>query len=729
MTDLQITSYPSETKAQIAAFLTKIHPEGTGKHINFLYRDFSDPYSIEKRIGGVPGTAHEIIGSVLDRIPLAGCHNLVHSFNPFKNKKVSGISLSNLNKIDTIALSFITKKSGNEQVFIDHLLKFCDANDLPMPNAFSLTGNGDVDIFYCIGNNSGKILKGVRVLGELIAYRLDPALSELDQIGVHYKTKMSTFKFNGSVRLPGTMDPRSRTMCQFFTTNAEEYTYQGLFELIHSERFGGKTGTKSQKVDLSQVIGHASSVSVRNDSVGRMIQTRIDGLLQLARTCNLKPYSVDALFIMANCCRGRYFTQSQTKKKMRELAEIIGVEVSDKKLNKILKSDLHKFKTETIAEKLGMSINDEAFIEAFHVKGKYKKPQPKKLNNSQIKKAELYIAVAKELVYCNQAAWLISARTGHSIDRVKKCCVDLRKGLDLITKWSRTTLDDIDFILEQFGRKTAVPKKEKTKEEEEKKCAEKCEAENPIFTTRAKGVFCFEGGSWISPAKKALPSETKRSANCINLQYSVCVMENKPSVKRLPRTPFLLPPILIEAILTGKRPSEFSGQSILTKVPNIYEAMYYYCRDMRVKYTSCRKELMEAYKRHDSTRTNELTAECNTYAHKISSAVAQYNAQIELIKTCQPQFREFNPVKVCIEYAKAKKLAEAAKPKPKLTKAQKAAHRLRVDYGRELGRQMTYYRIVSGWISAPKEVAEHAGYEHYMYTLQMQYCKETNSYR
>ena len=480
-----INDFEKNTETQMTAYFDTLHP--TINKARFVVMFGS---STGYELSGISNYIKKHFMNDFEKYKYENIFCTVNATNKFAHGESKDRNVKCIYHYDTLMFDIDAKGenlSGLENQLVDEFLSFCEMRQFPAPNAFSYSGSGGIHLYYTIKPcypGLGKAIKSLKyIMAEKISEFLD---SYRDSFGMDYMVDVKVFDDMRMDRVPGTMNPKTGRMCEFFTTNVDRYTFNILLnynddiELLDWNRilkaaknnyFYGKD--KHTKIILSankkkKPINRAKSdLNYKEDILYPMLKKRIDGFFKLADMgYDFKGARETSCFALRQICRNCETDKETEIELLHKLNECFYEPFNESfLLNHTDSPRQYKFSNEVLAAHLGLDVNDELFVKAFHAKPKLVKEYG--LNKGMLRRAKTFLAVAGELVKDkNITIREMVNRTGYTLDQVKKASAFLRKDPAALAKWSTTTLDDYDFIVDYLRTHNAwgnTPQKQEKK--------------------------------------------------------------------------------------------------------------------------------------------------------------------------------------------------------------------------------------------------------------------------
>lgn len=499
MTDITIKRFKHNTKEQFEAYLYFLHGMINEGRIVIKIGDGTD----SRRISGNIEYVTKRFLPELNRKPDTRYYNAycsINIYNKFKNKNVSEMNINNLYCFDNLMFAFETEDKntfGREENFIESFLKYCKEKEIALPNAFSYTGDGGVHVYYKIIPCYPNLGKALYALKNMMAIKFNDFVKEYyDSNNLEYYVEPKVFEEKGFDRIPGSMNSNSGTMCEFFQIQGiPTYTYQMLLDFQQNEidelrwdkiaqaaqhvfKYGKH---KKYKIDYSKYkktnpcYNNQNKTGQGREKLVNMINRRINGFFELADAgYDFLGYEQPALFALSRFCKKNGMPNNDEYETLCKLNDRFIQPLTDMDILQIVNNPVFKkYRNQTLASNIGLKDTDTIFINAFHVSTKTIPEYGMKKDRRN--KAESYIAIAKFMKNHKDATnQEISDNTGYSIDKVKRAAAKFRKSEADLENWSKTTLDDYDFITGYFSddynkmvKRRGLDKKE-IKEDDEK---------------------------------------------------------------------------------------------------------------------------------------------------------------------------------------------------------------------------------------------------------------------
>lgn len=476
VTDITIKRFEHNTKDQVEAYLNYLHGMINEGRIIVKIGDGTD----SRRISGNIEYIQKRFIPELNRRPDTQYHNAycsVNVYNKFKDKKVSEMNFNNLYCFDNLMFAFETDDEntfGREKFFVESFIEYCKKKEIALPNAFSYTGDGGVHIYYRLKPCYPNLNKAIYALKNMMAIEFNNFVKEyFDLNNLEYYIEPRVLEEKGFDRIPGSMNTHSGTMCEFFVIDGmPTYTYQMLLDFQQDEiddlrwdkiaqaaqhvfKYGKH---KNYKIDYSKYKKNAPC-NKNQDKIGQgreklvnMLNRRINGFFELADAgYDYFGYEQPALFAMSRFCKTNNMPYEEEYETLNRLNERFTCPLNDNDIYTIIDNQsFKKYRNQTLAENIGLRDTDEIFINAFHISTKTVPEYGMKKDRRN--KAESYIAIAKYMKNHRDATnQEISNNTGYSIDKVKRAAAKFRKSETDLENWSKTTLDDYEFITGYFS--------------------------------------------------------------------------------------------------------------------------------------------------------------------------------------------------------------------------------------------------------------------------------------
>lgn len=470
---ISIKSYEKQTEEQMKAYMDTLHPAVNKARYVVMFGE-----GCHHEMSGMPNYIKKHFMEHFEEYKYDNVFCMLNATNKFVTSEKSDRLAKNIFNYDTLMFDIDAKGEnlgGYENQFVDELFNFCKMNLFPLPNAFSYTGSGGIHLYYTIVPCYPGLGKAIKSLKYIMADKLKAFIDDYrDSYGMDYVIDTKVFDDMRMDRVPGTMNPKTGRMCEFFTTNAERYTFRNLLnynddiDMLDWDRvlraaknnyFYGKgkhTKIVFSNYDKSKKRKIINTNPKKNPdylekNLKPVLNRRINGFFELAKMgYDFKGARETSCFALRQICRNCRLSEEKEIELLHKLNECF-YEPFDEKflLNHTDSKRQYKFSNESLAEQLGLDVTDEMFVKAFHATPKIVKAYG--FNKPTLRRAKIYIAVAGELSKdITTTVKTISRRTGFTIDQVKKAVAVLRHDPEGLAHWNNISLDEYEYIIEYF---------------------------------------------------------------------------------------------------------------------------------------------------------------------------------------------------------------------------------------------------------------------------------------
>lgn len=464
---ITINNYEKNTETQMTAYFDTLHPNINKARFVVMFGSGTG-----YELSGMSNYIKKHFMSNFEKYKYENIFCTINATNKFVHGEAKDRNVKCIYHFDTLMFDIDAKGenlSGFENQLVDEFINFCEMRQFPVPNAFSYSGSGGIHLYYTIMPCYPGLSKAIKSLKYIMAEKIREFLdSYRDSFGMDYMVDVKVFDDMRMDRVPGTMNPKTGRMCEFFTTNVERYTFNILLnynddiELLdwnsilkaakNNYFYGRDKHTRiilspRRKKNISKKPN--TGLNYKEDQLYPMLRKRIDGFFNLVEMgYDFKGARETSCFALRQICRNCE-TDKETELELLHKLNDCFYEPFDENflLNHTNSSRQYKFSNEVLAAHLGLDVNDELFIKAFHTKPKHVKEYG--LNKTTLRRAKVFIGVAGELIKDkNITVKEIVKKTGFTLDQVKKTAAFLRKDPEGLARWSVTTLDDYDFIMD-----------------------------------------------------------------------------------------------------------------------------------------------------------------------------------------------------------------------------------------------------------------------------------------
>lgn len=463
---IRINDYEKNTEAQMTAYFDTLHPNINKARFVVMFGSGTG-----YELSGMSNYIKKHFMNDFEKYKYENIFCTVNAANKFVHGEAKDRNAKCIYHYDTLMFDIDAKGdnlSGFENQLVDEFVSFCEMRQFPIPNAFSYSGSGGIHLYYTIKPCYPGLGKAIKALKYIMAEKIGEFLdSYRDSYGMDYVVDVKVFDDMRMDRVPGTMNPKTGRMCEFFTTNVERYTFNillnynddielldwnSILKTAKNNYFYGKD--KHTKIILSPykkkdfISKPKNGIDYKKDQLFPMLRKRIDGFFKLAEMgYDFKGARETSCFALRQICRNCETDEETEIELLHKLNDCFYEPFDESFLLKHTDSPRqYKFSNEVLAAHLGLDVNDELFIKAFQAKPKLVKEYG--FNKNTLRRAKVFIAVAGELTRDkNITINEMVNKTGFTLDQVKKTAAFLRKDPEGLARWSVTTLDDYDFII------------------------------------------------------------------------------------------------------------------------------------------------------------------------------------------------------------------------------------------------------------------------------------------
>ena len=433
------------------------------------------------------------------------CFVSINYFNPFISALKSEVKRTRSNKslwsIDHIMIDIDSvgeNQNGCEDMFIERYLAEAEQETIPLFNAFSYSGSGGIHLYFCfqsIHKNSKNVIKAFSFkLAEMIQLVVD----SLEKDGVYYKIDTKVFATLANDRVPGSINPKTGRMCEFFSTNVERYNLSELMSFVqnsgyewvdyeeYQEEKERKRSVKRAKREKAKAKRGKKDYT-QNQLVALGL-SRIKSLFKLAESgYDFRSHRETSAFYLRCCCETARYTEEETENALLELNQYFYKPLSEHELlyTTQLRGTVYKFTNERAAvDYLGIDVDSDEYRIAFpHTKVK------PLLNGKQEKMALRFQSIAK-LKNDNPGIMIkdIADKLHITKDQVKRVNAALNRDMSGYLKWLNVDLvTDAEWIKDYLKTHLNINRKSSKKSVKERTSSEQTVSDtkdrpNPVLT-------------------------------------------------------------------------------------------------------------------------------------------------------------------------------------------------------------------------------------------------------
>ena len=234
-----VISFNKDIESQASGYMYTLHGLTTAQANFVLYMGDGCTYmkhgNIEKVVKHIKDWFNK------DDHDCNNCFISINAFNPFmhcpKGEKADMKEFKNtknLYSLDTLLLDIDAKGEnliGMEDQVVSYVINRMVNDEFPLPNAFSYSGSGGIHLYYAMVPVYPSARGAVRTLKIIMSHKIDRILDDyLQDTGMEYEVDFKTLDVQRNDRLPGTMNPKTGRMCEFFKTIVPPYTFQKLID-------------------------------------------------------------------------------------------------------------------------------------------------------------------------------------------------------------------------------------------------------------------------------------------------------------------------------------------------------------------------------------------------------------------------------------------------------------------------------------------------------------------
>lgn len=226
MAEMSIKEFPYDTESQMTAYFDTLHNDTKDGRFVVTFGK-----GCHHTLNGKPTRVKQDFMEHFKDYQSENIFCTINAFNKFKNLDKPERNQKNLYCFDTLLFDIDAITEGIhdrnlEPQLVTEFLGYCKMKQIPVPNAFSYSGSGGVHLYYKIAPVYPRLNKALQALKYIMAEKMTEFLRTYeDGFGIEYKVDTQVFDDMRLDRVPGTMNPKTGRMCEFFVIDGVEEIY------------------------------------------------------------------------------------------------------------------------------------------------------------------------------------------------------------------------------------------------------------------------------------------------------------------------------------------------------------------------------------------------------------------------------------------------------------------------------------------------------------------------